>query len=87
MSKLFTLNWKDFLQGLIFSVITATLTALIEAFSEDVFSWYHVYAGAGIGCASYLLKRFTSNSDGKILQAENKVEDDGNGAITPGKGF
>lgn len=95
MSELFKLNWKDFLQGLIFSVITATLTAIIEAFGQETFSWYHVFAGAGIGCASYLLKRLTSNSDGVMLkrevkeaEADDKLDDsNGGGAVIPGKGF
>jgi hypothetical protein len=68
MSKLFSLNVKDFLKGLVVSVIGAVLGLIqpsIEA-GNLVFDWKKIGTlalGAGI---SYLIKQFITNSNGQI---------------------
>lgn len=70
MSKLFTLNVRDFIKGLVMAVIGAVLTGLYQAvaagMTPDIRSMLTVGALAGL---SYLIKNLFTTSDGKVFGA------------------
>jgi hypothetical protein len=70
MSKLFTLNWKDFLKGLILGVGTPVLyyaQELIPMLTELQPIW-RVALSAFI---AYIIKNFFSDSNGDVLGKED----------------
>jgi len=81
LSKLFTLNWNDVWQSLktaLFTGILGWLTALLTPIWDTItagqiptfaFDWKQVLIGLGVAVISALgsvLKRYVSNSEGKI---------------------
>ncbi len=73
-SKLFTLNWRDLLNGLLIAFLTALLTGIINILgSGAVFDWIHfkpiLIAGASAACA-YLLKSLSTNSQNQLFTKE-----------------
>jgi len=59
-SKIFTLDWRDLLNGLIIAILTAILTGIIDILGNGaVFDWIHIkpvlIAGISAACA-YLEK-------------------------------
>ena len=72
-SKLFRLDKNDFIKGLIVTVVTAVLTALLKVIETGGLEFNMANAKviatvaitAGI---SYILKNFASNSEDKILK-------------------
>lgn len=79
MSNLFTLNWKDFLNGLIMAVVGNVVFYLMIIFG-DLYAlvmqkqpfhisidWTAVWVIAVFSFLSYLVKRFFSGSTGTIL--------------------
>lgn len=63
-SKQFTVNWRDWLKGLLMAVIGAALSPVLESLNAGVFmiDWKHVAAGAITAGAAYLLKNFFTPS-------------------------
>ena len=75
-AKLFMLNARDFLKGLVVAVITAILTFLVNELqagsSVDVDLFKRMGIAAVISFLSYLLKNLFTNSKGEMLTAEPK---------------
>jgi hypothetical protein len=73
-SKLFTLDSRDFLHGLLIAFLTALLTGIIDMLEKGaVFDWPSVKPVliAGICAAlSYLLKSFATNSRNQLFTRE-----------------
>jgi hypothetical protein len=70
-SKLFTLHWRDLLNGLIVAFLTVLLTRIIEILgSGAIFDWIHIkpvlIAGISAACA-YLLKNLSTNSRNQLF--------------------
>jgi len=70
----FKLNYKDFLKGLIMTVIGAIIGAIMPIIQsgEWVFDWtstWHIAAAAGVG---YIVKNLFTNSEDKFLKPEPK---------------
>jgi len=73
-SKIFTLDWRDLLNGLIIAILTAILTGIIDILGNGaVFDWVHIkpIIIAGITAAfAYLLKSLSTNSRNQFLTKE-----------------
>ncbi len=73
-SKLFTLDWRDLINGLFVAFLTALLTGIIEIPGDGaVFSWLTIKPVmiAGISAAlSYLLKSLSTNSHNQLFTRE-----------------
>ncbi len=73
-SKLFTLDTRDVLHGLVMAFLTALLTGIIEMLQKEaVFDWVTIKPVliAGICAAlSYLLKCMVSNSRNQLFTRE-----------------
>lgn len=74
-SKLFTINTRDLINGLIIAFLTAIISGVIEILSrqDQVFAWITVkpilIAGAS-AALSYLLKNFATNSRNYLMTRE-----------------
>ena len=73
-SKFMTLNWKDFLIGLLIAFLTAVLTGVISILDNDaVFTWMTLkpvlIAGISAGL-SYFLKSLATNSQDQMFKRE-----------------
>jgi hypothetical protein len=73
-SKIFTLDWRDLLNGLIIAVLTVLLTGIIDILGNGaVFDWIHIkpvlIAGISAACA-YLLKSISTNSRNQLFTKE-----------------
>ena len=73
-SKLFTLDWRDLLNGILVAVLTALLTGVIDILGNGaVFDWIHIkpvlIAGLSADCA-YLLKSQSTNSRNQLFTKE-----------------
>lgn len=73
-SKIFTLDTRDLINGLIIAFLTALLTGIIEILgNEAVFTWVTLKPVliAGISAAlAYLLKSFSTNSHNQLFAKE-----------------
>ena len=73
-SKLFTLDLRDLINGLLVAFLTALLTGIIEILSNGaVFTWLTLKPVliAGISAAlSYLLKSMATNSHNQLFTKE-----------------
>ena len=73
-SKLFTLDWRDLVNGLFIAFLTAVLTGIIEILGNGaVFDWPHhqPILIAGISAAlAYLLKSLSTNSHNQLFTKE-----------------
>jgi len=73
-SKLFTLDWRDLINGLFVAFLTAILTGTIEILGNGaVFDWIHIKPVliAGISAAlAYLLKSLSTNSHNQLFKKE-----------------
>lgn len=73
-SKLFTLDWRDLINGLFVAFLTALLTGVIEILNKDaVFTWLSMKPVliAGISAAlAYLLKSLSTNSHNQLFTKE-----------------
>lgn len=80
MSKLFKIDWKDFLKGLILGVGTPLIylaQELLPTFGLN--QWQQVALSAFI---AYIIKNFISDSNGNILGKEDGI---GGSQIPPNK--
>lgn len=71
-SKLFRINLRDFVKGLIVSVIGAALTGATTAFQTGTTDIKTISTGAAIAGLSYIGKNLIDNSEGKLLTPEPK---------------
>jgi VIT1/CCC1 family predicted Fe2+/Mn2+ transporter len=75
-SKMFWLNAKDFIKGLVIAVLTAILTflqgALLNSEPIDLTLIKKVGVAAAIGFISYLIKNLFTNKDDEILKPDKK---------------
>ena len=73
-SKIFTLDWRDLINGLFVAVLTALLTGIIDILGNGaVFDWIHIKPVliAGISAAlAYLLKSLSTNSHNQLFTKE-----------------
>lgn len=69
-SKLFRVNFRDFLKGLVVSVIGAVLTGATTAFQTGTTDIKTIGAGAAVAGLSYIGKNLLDNSEGKLLTPE-----------------
>jgi hypothetical protein len=73
-SKIFTLDWRDLINGLIIAILTAILTGIIDILGNGaVFDWIHIKPVliAGISAAlAYLLKSLSTNSRNQLFTKE-----------------
>lgn len=80
MSKLFTLDWKDFLKGLILGVGTPVLyyaQELIPMLTE----LQPILKVALSAFIAYIIKNFVSNDEGKFLKKDEPLNAIGGGGI------
>jgi len=94
-SKIFGVNVRDLLYGLVVAVLSAILTEIHQLLTTEVFelSWVRIrptiYVGLTAGL-SYIIKNFFSNSKGKFAKGEkegsNLVEDGPGGSSNPPDG-
>ena len=77
MSKLFKLDWKDFLKGLILGVGTPVLYYLQE-FIPTLTDLEAIYKIAISAFITYIIKNLTQDSNGAIL---GQADDIGGGGI------
>jgi len=72
-SDRFTLNWNDFLKGLIVAVIMPVLTIIQNSISEGelTFNWRLIGLTAVGALVAYLIKNFLSDN---VKAAENTLE-------------
>jgi hypothetical protein len=73
-SKLFTLDWRDLVNGLFIAFLTAILTGIIDILGNGaVFDWVHIKPVliAGISAAlAYLVKSLSTNSQNQLFTRE-----------------
>jgi len=73
-SKLFTLDFRDLINGLFIAFLTAILTGIIEMLGNGVtFDWIHIkpVLVAGISAVlAYLLKSLSTNSHNQLFTKE-----------------
>ena len=75
-SKLFSIEWKDFLRGFIIAVVTVILTGAMVSLNAGALPTGAEFKGlalAGLGAGiAYLLKNLLTNSNDQLLKKENK---------------
>ena len=65
MNKLFTVNVKDAIRGVLMAVISAVLTVILQVLQNgSAIDWKAVGVVALIAGISYILKNFFSNDKG-----------------------
>lgn len=71
-SKLFAINAKDLLKGLILVVLTSVITIVTQTLQLGslTFDWKTIGMTALTAGLAYLLKQLTTNSDGQPLTKE-----------------
>ena len=74
-SKFLTLNWRDFLKGLLLAVLSAVITFLYEllqagpvVFDKELLTKAGMIAVSTV--LAYLLKNLFENSDGSLAKPE-----------------
>ncbi|HLN21314.1 MAG TPA: hypothetical protein VK213_09520 [Bacteroidales bacterium] len=73
-SRLFTLDTRDLINGIIIAFLTAFLTGIIEILGNGaIFTWITMKPViiAGVSAAlAYLIKNFSTNSHNQLLTKE-----------------
>jgi hypothetical protein len=73
-SKLFTLDWRDLINGLLIAFLAALIDGIIKMLGAGVgFDWPHLQPViiAGISAAlAYLLKSLSTNSQNQLFTKE-----------------
>ena len=79
MSPFGTLGKRDFINGLVVSVVSAVLTVLVSLFSQGGFNIFtadwagivnNVVVVSFIAMSSYLMKNLSTNSSGELFKKE-----------------
>ena len=68
-AKLFNLNVRDFLKGLVLALITGVITFLTDLTSTDI-DWAKLLIASVIALLSYLVKNLFTNSNDQFLTKE-----------------
>jgi len=77
-SKFLKLNAKDFVKGLVLTLLTALVTGLYEliqsgwALTFDWITFKPIIMTAAAAALSYIIKNFFTNSGGELLSTEHK---------------
>lgn len=76
-SKTFTLNWRDLVKGLLVSVISAVLTALLPLLQDGDFkiNWNLILTVAATTGISYLLKNWLSPAEIVVTNPSKETVD------------
>jgi hypothetical protein len=73
-SKLFTLDWKDLINGLLIAFLAALIDGILKILNNGaIFDWPHLQPVliAGISAAlAYLLKSLSTNSRNQLFTKE-----------------
>jgi hypothetical protein len=73
-SKLFTLDWRDLLSGLLIAFLAALMTGILDILQKGaVFNWVSIKAiliAGLIAAISYLLKSLATNSHNQLFTKE-----------------
>lgn len=74
MSNLLSLNWRDFVKGLVIAVLTPIIVVIQQSLEAGqlTFNWKAIGVAALAAAAAYLLKNLVTNSDDQLLKKENK---------------
>lgn len=74
MSKLFTLNNKDFLKGLLMAILVSAVTIIQQSLDSGalVLNWKAILMASISGGLAYLMKNFFTSD---TLPTTNKVEE------------
>jgi uncharacterized MnhB-related membrane protein len=74
-SAFFSLNTKDFLKGLIVSVLTSILTIVYTSVQAGSFAidWKAVGTAALTAALAYITKNYLTNSQDELLKKEPKA--------------
>ncbi len=72
-STLFTLNWRDFIKGLVMAVVVPVLVTIQESLSAGniVFDWKTIGISSLAALVGYLLKNFLTND---VKSAQKTLE-------------
>lgn len=72
MSKLFNLDLKDLLKGMVVAVLAAVLTIIYNTVQAGslTFDWKAIGTAGITAAAAYLLKNLQTNSKGEFLKNE-----------------
>lgn len=71
-SKLFTLNVRDFLRGLVVAILASVFAWVLQVLNAPGFDWATINWAelariALSSCIGYLMKNYISNSRGEVL--------------------
>lgn len=71
-SKFLSLNAKDFLKGLVVSVLTSVLTIVYTSLQAGIFTidWKAVGTSALTAALAYITKNYLTNSEDQLLKKE-----------------
>jgi len=71
-SKIYRLDLRDFLKGLIVAVFSSVTAMLLESYNkgEFVLNWNNIGVAAFIGSLGYLKTNLLSNSKGEFLKKD-----------------
>ncbi len=81
MSNLFTLNWKDFLKGLLMAVLAPVIAIIYQSveLGSLTFDWSTILKASLLAGLAYIMKNFLTDSNGKFFGKDE--EDIGGGGI------
>jgi hypothetical protein len=66
-TKLFDLGWDDLIKGAIITILSSTLTMVINQFQNGSVDWSQVGKIALVATLSYILKQLGTDEEGKVL--------------------
>jgi len=71
-SNFLTLNTKDYIKGLVVTVLTAVVTLIYKSIEAEsiVFDWKAIGTAALSAGLAYILKNLLTNSSDQILKSE-----------------
>lgn len=75
-STFLSLNSRDFIKGLVVSVLTSVITIIYTSLQAGsfTFDWKAIGMAALTSALAYITKNLLTNSEDKILKAEPKAE-------------
>ena len=68
-SKLFTLDFNDFINGFLVAILSSVVGVVLESLNMGsfVFNWQTIFGAALIGGLGYIKKNLLSNDNGQFL--------------------
>lgn len=84
-SKFLSLNWRDFLRGLLMAILTPVFTTAYDSFSRGEFTlnWNLILVSAIGGAGAYLSKNLFTSAEKQKISAEAQEEIGGGGIQNP----